>query len=69
MLNDRLKALITHDNAVNCIESDDPLCFCADISGLRIDDPRVEEIESALEQYIDHLDAQFQIIAEAMCNR
>lgn len=49
MLNDRLQALITKPNAKALSESQDPLCFCADLSGLRIDDPRVEEIETALE--------------------
>ena len=52
MLNDNLKALVTTRNAVLHAEAQDPLCFCADISGLRIDDPRVEELEAALENVI-----------------
>jgi hypothetical protein len=48
MLNENLQGLITPGNARLYALTDDKLVFCADISGLRVDDPQLISIENEL---------------------
>tara|TARA_R110000803_G_scaffold199859_1_gene264017 strand:+ start:417 stop:596 length:180 start_codon:yes stop_codon:yes gene_type:complete len=44
-----LSDLLTKENATSYADAFDKLVFCSDITGLRIDDKRLEDFEDALE--------------------